>query len=119
MNKKQYLPPDIYVRYDYPEEWENHRRQICPIFKLAKAMEQYKGKCSIMKDRLVIDGKESSTAPRNNLTELPQYLQPKSIVEKQNDNILCFLVGHSVFSNLHKAPFQVEGTWYTCTEQYI
>ena len=65
------------------------------------------------------DGKEFTTPSKNNSTELPQDLQPRNTVEKQNDNILCSLGGHSVFSNIHKAPFQVEGTQYSCIEQYI
>ena len=109
MNKRQYLPPNIYVRYDYPEDWENHRRQLHPIFKLAKSKE-YKGKCFLRKDRLMIDGKEFTTTIRNNVRELFQYLQPRNTVEKQNDNILCSLGSHIVFSNLQKAPFQVKCT---------
>ena len=92
---------------------------ITSNIQIAKSKEQYKGKCFLWKDRLVIDGKEFTTAPRSNLTELPQDLQPRNTAEKQNDNILCFLVGHCVFSNVQKAPFQVEGTQYSCTEQYI
>ena len=54
----------MYIRYDYPEEWEYCRRQLHPKFVLAKFKEQNKGKCSLQKDRLVIDGKELTTAPR-------------------------------------------------------
>ena len=67
----------------------------------------------------MIDQKEFTTAPRNNLTKLPQNLQPRNKAEKQNVDILCFLSSHSIFSSLHKAPFQVQGTQYSCTEQYI
>ena len=56
MNKRQYLPPIIFVRYDYPEEWQNCKWQPHPIFKLAKFKDQYKSKCSLQKHRLVIDG---------------------------------------------------------------
>ena len=83
MNKRQYLPPNIYATYDYPE----------------------------------VDGKQFTAAARINLREIPQDLQPRNMAEKQIESLLCFLV--SVFSNLHKSPFQIDGTQYSCTEQYI
>ena len=64
-------------------------------------------------DRLVVDGKEVTTAPRNNLTELPQDLQPRDTAEVQNDNVLCFPSRHGVLSKLHKALFHFEGTQYS------
>ena len=104
INKRQYLLHRIHVRYGYPEEWENHRRQLHPIFKLEKSQEQYKGKCSLRKNRLVIDGKEFTTAPRKNLTELSQDLKPRTQAGKQNENVLHFLDSHSAFSNLKISP---------------
>ena len=73
------------------------------------------------KDRQAIAGKEFTTAPWNSLTEFPQDPQPRNTAAKQNKSLLYILGSHSVFSNLHKAPFQLEGTQtqYYCTEQYI
>ena len=100
MNKRGYLPHNIYVRYDYPGEWENCGRQLYPIFQFAKFKDQYMSKCSLWKDRLVIDGKEFTTAPRSTLTELSQDLQPRNRVEKQNENVPCFY-GVTVYSQTY------------------
>ena len=54
---------------------------------------------------LVIDRKKFTTVPRKNLTKLCQDL--------------CFLGSHSIFNNLHKAPFLFDGTQYSCTEQHM
>ena len=67
----------------------------------------------------MIDGKEFATAPMNNLIELPQHLQPRNTAEKQNGSVLYFLGSHSVFSNMHKVPFQFDDTHDSCAEQYI
>ena len=60
-----------------------------------------------------------TTAPRNNLTDLSQDLKSRNTAEKQNKSVLCFLGSHSVFSNLHKAPFKFVGTQHSCIEEYI
>ena len=119
INQRQYLPPSIYVRHDYPKEWENLRRQLHSIFKLAKSKEQCKDNSSFYKERLVCNGKMFTTAPRKNSKELPQNLQPRNALEKQNKSVFCFLGSHSLLSSLHKPPFQLDGTQYSCTEQYI
>ena len=116
MNKSQYLPPNIYVRYHYPEEWQNCWRQLHPIFKLTKSKEQHKGKCSLWKDSIVINEKEFTTALMNKLIVLLQDFQPRNTAEKQNDSVLCFLGSHSVFSNLHKTKFQFDDS---SMEQHI
>ena len=74
------------------------------MFKWAKSKDEYKGKCSLWKDRLAIDGKEFTAALRNNLTELPQDIQPRNTAEKQNDNMLCFwvvIVYFPTYTKLH------------------
>ena len=45
------------------------------LFKLAKSKGQYKGKCFLQKNRLVIDIKEFTTTCKDGLTEFPQDLQ--------------------------------------------
>ena len=105
MNNRQYLLANISVGFDYPEKWKTCRRQLCPIFQLAKSKDQYKYNYSFQKDRLIIDGKEFTAAPRSNLAELTQNVQPRNTAEKQNESILCFLGSHSVFSNLNETPF--------------
>ena len=61
-------------------------------------------------------GSEFTTAPRNSLTELSQGLQSRNTREKNNESVLGFLDSHNIFSNLHKAPFQFDGTQYSCME---
>ena len=67
----------------------------------------------------MLERKELKAAPRNKFAELPQVLQPRNTAEKHNENVLCFLGSHGVFSNLDKTPFLNDDTQYSCTKQYI
>ena len=113
------LPKDIYVREDFPPEIEDRRRVLRPIFKKAKSLNEFKGKCKLNVDKLVIDGRTYTVAPYNNLNKLPKPLQPREAAEKSNDTAVVFFTQGSPFSNFHPAPFVRNNQRYVCNEQYI
>ena len=117
-NKLQ-LPKDVFVREDFPSEIETRRRVLRPIFNKARKMPQYRGKCRLSLDHLIIDGKCYMVEPNNNLHQLPAELQPRASAERENDEVIVFFTQGSPFSNFHHAPFHKNNNTYFCNEQYI
>ena len=113
------LPNNVFVQEDYPSEIEERRRILRPIFKKAKSMPQYRGKCRLTVDKLVIKGQTFTVKPINNLDRLPTELSPRNSAERQNDQILAFFTKSSPFSNFHPSPFMKNNSTYHCNEQYI
>lgn len=117
-NRRQ-LPGGIFVREDYPQEIEERRRKLRPIFNMAKNNKAYKGKCRLTVDKLVINNRTFTVAPINNLDKLPLDLAPRKTAEKENEDILAFFTQASPFSNFYDASFEKDGVRYACSEQYI
>ena len=65
------LPKGVYVNEDLPEDWNDRRWVLKPIFNLAKSKVSDKKQVHWSKDKLVIQGKEYTVALINNLNELP------------------------------------------------
>lgn len=113
------LPKDIYVKEDYPPEIEDRRRVLRPILKKARSMTEFKGKCRLTVDKLILDGRTFTVAPFNNLNKLPKALQPRETAEKANEVAIVFFTQGSPFSNFHPAHFVRNNEKYVCNEQYI
>ena len=56
MYNKKHLPTRIFANDEYPIHVKNIRDQPRPIFRMAKGMPEYKDKCKLDGDRLVING---------------------------------------------------------------
>ena len=117
-NRKQ-LPGGVFVKEDYPQEIEERRRKLRPIFNMARNNEAYKRKCRMTVDKLVINSQTFTVAPINNLDKLPADLNPRKAAERENEEVLAFFTQASPFSNFHGAPFEKDGVRYACSEQYI
>lgn len=119
LKNRSYLPKGVYVSEDYPEEWLDRRQLLRPILMQARKSAKYKDSCFLSRDKLLIDGKQFTIAPVNNLTELPAELTPSTTCERKDNNTIAFLGPHSVYSNFHHAPFVQGNVRYTCAEQMI
>ena len=113
------LPNNVYAREDFPDEIEERRRILRPIFNRARKSTKYKGKCRLTRDKLVILGQTYTVRPKNNLDKLPPDLNPRKSAERENENVLAFFTQGSPFSNFHSCKFVKNNTTYTCAEQYI
>lgn len=82
-------------------------------------MDEFKGQCRLVQDKLIIKGKAFTVEPFNNLNQLPKILHPRTTAERSNDDVLVFFTQSSPFSNFHSAPFTRNNTRFFCTEQYI
>ena len=55
MNRK-YLPDGVFVSKDYGEHTENKRKLLKPILKAANSIKEYKRRCRMEGDHIVIKG---------------------------------------------------------------
>ena len=67
MNRK-YLPDRVFVSKEFGERTENERRLLKPILRVANSIKEYKRRCRLEGDHLVIKGCHYG---RENLGELP------------------------------------------------
>ena len=81
MTNRSQLPDRVFVREDFPPEIEDRRRILRPIFNKAKKMSEFKGKCRLTCDKLVLLGKTYTVAPVKNLDKLPDSLNPRIAAE--------------------------------------
>lgn len=119
MGGRSFLPKGVFVTEDFPEEWSERRQLLKPILQLARDNPKYRYKSKLVKDKLLIDGKQYTVVPGNNLHELPSDIIPAKACEKRDENTIAFLGPHSVFSNFHRAKFTEGGVQYTSSEQMI
>ena len=74
LSQKNTLNPGIYVDEAYPEIVQKRRMTLRPILKLAKSKTEYKGKCKLEYDSLIIKGIRYTVESLNRLpTDLAPY----------------------------------------------
>jgi len=106
----------VYINEDFPYEIEQRRKRIYPSYKAAKDCGMYKGKVSMVQDTLILNGKRYTV---DNLSELPDGLNPKSLCEKWSDTAVGFFHGDSPLSNHFLCDFNYEGKSFNCAEQAL
>ena len=106
----------VFVWEDFPAEIEKAQKILLPIFHKAKQNKAYKAKLKI--DKLSING---SLYTVDDVHKLPPLLQPENIFTPRTDTQVCFFTHNSPpqLSNMHPAPFTVNGDKFRCTEEYI
>ena len=87
-----------------------------PILRLAKTRPEYKGKCKLDEDVLVVQGKRYTT---NCLHQLPDDINGYRASSKESDNTIAFFGELNPMSNFHTAHFELDGVHYNNSEQYI
>ena len=112
------LPTGVKTREDLPQEISQRKRELLPIYKLAKGKEHYAGS-KLKQDKLIFDKKVYTVRPKNNLNLLPQDLNPVSACERTDDNTLIFFGKHHPFSNFYSCKTVINGETYCMTEPYI
>ena len=116
MQHKKNLPNGIYINKEFPLEVKRNREQLRPIWKLAKNHSEYRDKCKLSGDRLVINGINYTV---NDLHKLPKDLAPYKVAQQENHEYIAFHGEHSPWSNFHPSPFVIDGQHYHSAEQWI
>ena len=115
MNRK-YLPNGVFVSKEYGEHTENERKLLKPILKAANSIKEYKQRCRMEGDHIVIKGKHYN---RDNLNDLLAEISGFKVTSKENSETIGFFGELNPLSNFHKCVFKVDGIWYHSSEQYI
>ena len=106
----------IYVDKEYSQPTEKDRRLLRPILKAAKILPEYKKKCRLEGNQLVIDGKRYT---KENLHQLPKKLDPMKITTKSSNEALGFFGELCPLSNFHRSSFLYNEVEYHSSEQMI
>ena len=113
---RSWLPRGMFLNREYTAEVEHQRKLLRPILKLARSKEEYKGKCKMEDNYLVIYGTKYTI---NDLNKLPNDLSGYHASSKSNGSTTVFFGELSPFSNFHTAHFTIDDKHYFCSEQYI
>ena len=116
MENKSFLQCGIYVDREYVPEIERKRRILLPILKAAKQVNDYKKKCRLEDDKVVINGRRYGT---ENLHQLPDDLNIFDITTKSNADCIGFFDMLNPLSNFYESRFIVDGVEYISYEQFI
>ena len=117
-NKKK-LPEKVFAKDDLPAEVRQRRKDLMPIFRLAKSKETYNKITKFKGDKLIIGRSKYGVYPRNNLHQLPPDLSPANSCKKEDDTAFVFFGKHNPLSNFYPCSINIEGVKYTSSEQYI
>ena len=115
-DNKSSLKKDVYLDREYNEETENNRRILRPILKAARIKEEYRKKCKMEGDSLIIKGK---TYTVKNLSSFPEEINGYNATSKSDDTSLGFFGELNPMSNFHQCSFTVDNIKYHSAEQFI
>ena len=116
LSRKNTLNPGIYVDEAYPEIVQKWRMTLQPILKLAKSKTEYKGKCKLDYDSLIIKGSRYTV---ESLSRLPTDLAPYKTTQINSNTCTIFHGQHSPLSNFHYSPFTINDQEFQTAEKYI
>ena len=116
MKNKRNLPGRVYINDEYPVEIKKNRDKLRPILRLAKGLPQYRDKCKLSGDRLIING---NTYTVEEMHKLPHDLAPYLAVQKENAECIVFHGELSPWSNFHRSLFVLNRQEYHSAEQWI
>ena len=116
MSSKSKLPKGIFVNNEFPPHIKCNRDRLRPILKLAKSSTNYKDKCKMEGDSLIIDNIGYTV---NNIGSLPDELAAYRAAQKEDNNHIIFHGEWSPYSNFHHSTFQINGQNYHSSEQWI
>ena len=106
----------IYVDRKFCHATEKDRRMLRPFLKAAKNLPEYKKKCRLEGNSLMLDGKRYN---KENLHQLPKKLDPMNVTTKSTDEAIGFFGELCLLSNFHSSPFLYNEVYYHSSEQMI
>ena len=116
LTNRKYLPAGVFVSKEFGEHTTNERRLLKPILKAANNTKEFKRRCRLEGDHLVVKGRHYN---RDNLSDLPAEISGATVTSKENSDTIGFFGELNPLSNFHKCTFKVDDTWYHSSEQYI
>lgn len=105
-----------WIQEDLPKAVKNSYRIFFRILKKAKSLGNRFPDTYIKGQSIFVDGKAYG---EGDMELLPEDLRPSNLAMKQSDRALIFFGRFSPLSNHHHSPFSLNGTKFSCMEQYI
>ena len=87
-----------------------------PILQYAKSLPNYKDKCRLDGDKLIINGVRFGI---EDISKLPGDLAVYKAVEKTDVETITFHNELSPYSNFHRSPFTINNKMFNSAEQWI
>ena len=115
LSRRNGLPKGIFVEDAQPELIQKRQLVLRPILRLAKKQAEYKRKCKLDNNYLIIGNKYSIET----LNRLPADLAPYKVAQLSSDTCLVFHGQHTPLSNFHISPFTLDNHQFHSAEQYI
>ena len=106
----------VFVDREFYQVTEKDQRLLRPILKAAKNLPEYKKKCRLKGNHLVLDGKRYH---KENLHRLPKKLDPMKVATKTTEDSIGFFGELCPLSNFHPSPFLYNEVNYHSSEQMI
>ena len=116
LEHKRNLGNGIFTNKEYGPETEKNRKLLRPIFNAARKHPEYKGKCRMEDNTLVIHGKMYTV---DNLCSLPEDISGYKVSSKSNNTTLAFFGQLNPFSNFHPCKFEYSGMQFHSSKQLI
>ena len=116
IKNRKHLPDKVFVDYEYDAETTRARRLLRPTLNKARKLPEYKGKCKMDGDALVLHGKRFTS---ENLKDLPDNLNCQLLSSEKSENVMGFFGELNCFSNFYKSHFELDGIRYHSSEQFI
>ena len=115
-NRRLLHGTNYFLDEDFPGEIVKRRKQLWSAYQAARKHPDYKGKCSLVEDRLLLNGRYYSM---HELNQLPDPINPWLMSQKFDDKTVAFFTKNSPFSNHYPQPVRMDCVEYNCNEQYI
>ena len=106
----------IYTNEEYPKEIQRQRNILQPILRLASNLPEYKGKCKLENNTLIIQGKCSSI---EDISQLPENLSPIKATQKQDDATIGYFGQLCLYSNFFHRKFVINNPNFKRSKHYI
>lgn len=103
-------PSKIFIREDFPVEYEQKRKLLYPAMKKAR---QNGHRAFLKRDQLVVDGKSYT------IKTVPDELNPAVLATPCKNKVTCFFSEASPLSNFYRTDITIDGRKYHSVEQYF
>ena len=104
------------MNQEYGDATERERQFLQPILRAATKKSEYRRRCRLEDDHLIIKGK---TFTRQNINDLPDDISAFKVTSRENENTVGFFGELNPLSNFYRCYFKINEKWFHSSKQYI
>lgn len=106
----------LWVQEYLPKQLRDDRRILQRVAKMARLQPSKYSGITVRDFKIRVNGTWYGV---NEVRKLPPDLQPEVIYTPRSESSVVFFTKQSPLSNHHTSNFKIDGTSYTCVEQYL